>query len=72
MTLKLIQCRGVSLVEKGAHALRLGVRPEPERRYQSVDLLALDSDIKFIITGAVLLLAVTIDAVTRRQRQSAR
>jgi len=37
-----------------------------------MDLLALDSDIKFIITGAVLLLAVTIDAVTRRQRQTAR
>ena len=37
-----------------------------------MDLLALDSDIKFMITGAVLLLAVTIDAVTRRQRQSAR
>jgi D-xylose transport system permease protein len=36
-----------------------------------MDLLALDSDIKFMITGAVLLLAVTIDAVTRRQRQSA-
>jgi D-xylose transport system permease protein len=37
-----------------------------------MDLLGLDSDIKFMITGAVLLLAVTIDAVTRRQRQSAR
>ena len=36
-----------------------------------MDLLALDSDIKFMITGAVLLLAVTIDAVTRRQRQTA-
>jgi D-xylose transport system permease protein len=36
-----------------------------------MDLLALDSDIKFMITGAVLLLAVTIDAVTRRQRQAA-
>ena len=35
-----------------------------------MDLLALDSDIKFMITGAVLLLAVTIDAVTRRQRQT--
>ena len=35
-----------------------------------MDLLALDSDIKFMITGAVLLLAVTIDAVTRRQRQA--
>jgi D-xylose transport system permease protein len=37
-----------------------------------MDLLALDSDIKFMITGAVLLLAVTIDAVTRRQRQTAK
>ena len=35
-----------------------------------MDLLGLDSDIKFMITGAVLLLAVTIDAVTRRQRQA--
>jgi D-xylose transport system permease protein len=35
-----------------------------------MDLLGLDSDIKFMITGAVLLLAVTIDAVTRRQRQT--
>jgi len=37
-----------------------------------MDLLALDSDIKFMITGAVLLLAVTIDAVTRRQRQESK
>ena len=37
-----------------------------------MDLLALDSDIKFMITGAVLLLAVTIDAITRRQRESSR
>ncbi len=37
-----------------------------------MDLVALDSDLKFMITGGVLLLAVTIDAVTRRQRQSAR
>ncbi len=37
-----------------------------------MDLLGLDSDIKFMITGAVLLLAVTIDAVTRRQRQTSR
>ena len=33
-----------------------------------MDLLGLDSDIKFMITGGVLLAAVTIDAVTRRQR----
>ena len=37
-----------------------------------MDLLALDSDIKFMITGAVLLLAVTIDAVTRRAREASR
>lgn len=36
-----------------------------------MDLLALDSDVKFMITGAVLLGAVTIDAATRRRRQSA-
>lgn len=35
-----------------------------------MDLLALESDIKFMITGAVLLLAVTIDAVTRRRREA--
>ncbi len=37
-----------------------------------MDLLALDSDVKFMITGAVLLAAVTIDAVTARRRQAAR
>ena len=37
-----------------------------------MDLLALDSDVKFMITGAVLLLAVTIDAVTRKRREQAR
>jgi D-xylose transport system permease protein len=36
-----------------------------------MDLLALSSSVKFMITGAVLLLAVTIDAVSRRGRQSA-
>jgi D-xylose transport system permease protein len=30
-----------------------------------MDLLALESSVKFMITGAVLLGAVTIDAVTR-------
>jgi D-xylose transport system permease protein len=35
-----------------------------------MDLLALESDIKFMITGGVLLLAVTIDALTRRRRQA--
>jgi len=37
-----------------------------------MDLLGLDSDVKFMITGAVLLAAVTIDAATRLRRQSAR
>jgi D-xylose transport system permease protein len=37
-----------------------------------MDLLALDSDVKFMITGAVLLLAVTLDAITRRRREQAR
>jgi len=37
-----------------------------------MDLLALDSDVKFMITGAVLLGAVVIDAVTRRRREQAR
>jgi D-xylose transport system permease protein len=36
-----------------------------------MDLLGLESDIKFMITGAVLLAAVTIDAATRLRRQSA-
>lgn len=34
-----------------------------------MDLLGLQSSVKFMITGGVLLLAVTIDALTRRQRQ---
>lgn len=37
-----------------------------------MDLLGLDSDVKFMITGAVLLAAVTIDAATRLRRESAR
>jgi D-xylose transport system permease protein len=37
-----------------------------------LDLLGLESDIKFIIPGGVLLLAVTIDALARRTRESAR
>ena len=37
-----------------------------------MDLLALDSDVKFMITGAVLLGAVTIDAITRRRREQSR
>jgi D-xylose transport system permease protein len=36
-----------------------------------MDLLALESSIKFIVTGAVLLLAVVIDAIARSQRQAA-
>jgi D-xylose transport system permease protein len=36
-----------------------------------MDLMALDSDVKFMVTGAVLLLAVTVDATARRGRQSA-
>jgi D-xylose transport system permease protein len=36
-----------------------------------MDLLALQSSVKFIVTGAVLLLAVIIDAIARRQRQAA-
>jgi D-xylose transport system permease protein len=36
-----------------------------------MDLLALAAPIKFVVTGAVLLLAVTIDGVARQGRQSA-
>ena len=36
-----------------------------------MDLLGLESSVKYMITGAVLLAAVTIDALTRRQRQQA-
>jgi D-xylose transport system permease protein len=35
-----------------------------------MDLLALASPIKFMITGAVLLIAVTVDAIIRRQREA--
>jgi D-xylose transport system permease protein len=35
-----------------------------------MDLLALSSYIKFMVTGAVLLLAVTIDAYARSRRES--
>jgi D-xylose transport system permease protein len=34
-----------------------------------MDLLGLDSDVKYMITGGVLLLAVTVDALARRQRE---
>ena len=36
-----------------------------------MDLLGLETSIKFIVTGAVLLLAVIIDAIARSQRQAA-
>jgi D-xylose transport system permease protein len=34
-----------------------------------MDLLALESDVKFMVTGGVLLIAVTIDALTRLRQQ---
>ena len=36
-----------------------------------MDLLALQSSVKFMVTGAVLLAAVVIDAIARQQRQAA-
>jgi D-xylose transport system permease protein len=36
-----------------------------------MDLLSLESAVKFMVTGGVLALAVTIDALARRQRQAA-
>jgi D-xylose transport system permease protein len=36
-----------------------------------MDLLAYESSVKFMVTGGVLLLAVIIDALARRQRQAA-
>ena len=36
-----------------------------------MDLLALESSVKFMVTGAVLLVAVIIDAIARQQRQAA-
>lgn len=35
-----------------------------------MDLKALDSSVKFMVTGAVLLVAVTLDATARRGRRS--
>jgi D-xylose transport system permease protein len=35
-----------------------------------MDLLALDSSVKYMVTGAVLLAAVVVDAIARRQRQA--
>jgi D-xylose transport system permease protein len=37
-----------------------------------IDLLALPAEVKLMITGAVLFLAVTLDALTRRQHQTRR
>jgi D-xylose transport system permease protein len=36
-----------------------------------MDLLGLETSVKFMVTGAVLLAAVVVDAVTRHQRQAA-
>jgi D-xylose transport system permease protein len=36
-----------------------------------MDLLALASSVKFMITGAVLLVAASVDALSRRTRQAA-
>ena len=36
-----------------------------------MDLLALESAVKFMVTGAVLLVAVVVDAIARRQREAA-
>jgi D-xylose transport system permease protein len=36
-----------------------------------MDLLGLQSSVKFLVTGAVLLAAVIVDAIARRQRQAA-
>jgi D-xylose transport system permease protein len=36
-----------------------------------MDLLAYESSVKFMVTGAVLLIAVIIDAIARQQRQAA-
>ena len=36
-----------------------------------MDLLALQSSVKFMVTGGVLLAAVVVDAIARRQRQAA-
>jgi D-xylose transport system permease protein len=35
-----------------------------------MDLLALESSVKFMVTGGVLLAAVVIDAVARMRRQA--
>jgi len=38
---------------------------------KGMDLLALESSVKFMVTGAVLLVAASIDALSRRTRQAA-
>ena len=35
-----------------------------------MDLLSLESSVKFMVTGGVLLAAVIVDAIARRQRQA--
>jgi D-xylose transport system permease protein len=35
-----------------------------------MDLLALQSSVKYMVTGAVLVAAVVVDAVARRNRQA--
>jgi D-xylose transport system permease protein len=35
-----------------------------------MDLLAMQSSVKFMVTGGVLLAAVIIDAIARQQRQA--
>jgi D-xylose transport system permease protein len=35
-----------------------------------MDLLSLESSVKFMVTGGVLLLAVLVDAIARNQRRS--
>jgi D-xylose transport system permease protein len=36
-----------------------------------MDLLGLGTPVKFMVTGGVLLAAVVVDAIARRQRQAA-
>jgi D-xylose transport system permease protein len=36
-----------------------------------MDVLALQSPVKFMVTGGVLVAAVVVDALARRQRQAA-
>lgn len=45
--------------------------PEWSAISNSMDLLALSSAVKFMVTGGVLLVAVLIDAIARKERQAA-